>query len=75
MHMVNGDKITITTETNNKKVRFTHDGVTTEINEYLDEDSEFIQLMAGINTIGYDADSGDAYMTVTLTYREKYLGV
>lgn len=75
MNMVNGDLLTITTETNNKKVRFTHEGVTTEINEYLDEDSEFIQLIAGTNTIGYAADSGDAYMTVTLTYREKYLGV
>ncbi|SHN59646.1 Phage tail protein [Butyrivibrio hungatei DSM 14810] len=75
MNMVSGDVLTITTETNNKKVMLTHEGVTTEINEYLDEESEFIQLIAGINTIGYAAESGEAYMTVKLTYREKYLGV
>lgn len=75
LSMVNGDVLTITTETNNKKVKLTHEGTTTEINEYLDEDSEFIQLIAGKNTIGYAADSGEAYMTVKLIYREKYLGV
>ena len=75
MNMVSGDVLTITTETNNKKVMLTHEGVTTEINEYLDEESEIIQLIAGINTIGYAAESGEAYMTVKLTYREKYLGV
>ena len=72
--MVNGDVLVITTHTNNKKVKLTHGGVTTEINEYLDEQSEFIQLQAGLNTIGYSADSGESNMTVKLIYREKYLG-
>ncbi len=72
--MVNGDKLVITTGTNNKKVRLTHNGSTAEINEYLDEDSEFIQLQAGVNTIGYSAGSGENNMTVKLSYREKYLG-
>lgn len=75
MNMVAGDKITITTGTNNKKVRFTRNSETTEINEYLDESSEFIQLNAGSNTIGYSAASGDGNMTVSITYRYKYLGV
>jgi hypothetical protein len=74
LDMVSGDILTITTQTNNKKVKFTHGGTTTEINEYLDEGSEFIQLQAGINTIGYSAESGDGNMTVKLIYREKYLG-
>ena len=46
-----------------------------EINEYLDEESEFIQLMRGENTIGYAADSGDGYLSETVTFRYKYLGV
>lgn len=74
LELVNGDVLVITTHTNNKKVKLTHGGVTTEINEYLDEQSEFIQLQAGLNTIGYSADSGESNMTVKLIYREKYLG-
>lgn len=74
MTLVNGDVLVITTHTNNKKVRLTHNGSTVEVNEYLDEQSEFIQLQAGLNTIGYNADSGDSNMTVKLSYREKYLG-
>ena len=72
--MVSGDVLTVTTHTNNKKVKLTHAGKTTGINEYLDEESEFIQLQAGLNTIGYSAESGEGNMTVKLIYREKYLG-
>jgi hypothetical protein len=75
MDMVTGDLITITTGTNNKKVKLTRGGTTTDINEYLDEASEFIQLQSGLNTIGYSAESGESNMTVKLSYREKYLGV
>lgn len=74
LNMVSGDILTITTQTNNKKVKLTHGGATTEINEYLDEESEFIQLQAGTNSIGYSAESGESNMTVKLIYREKYLG-
>ncbi len=74
LSMVSGDILTVTTQTNNKKVKLTHGGTTTEINEYLDEGSEFIQLQAGENTIGYSAESGESNMTVKLIYREKYLG-
>lgn len=74
LNLVSGDVLTITTQTNNKKVKLTHGGTTTEINEYLDEDSEFIQLQAGLNDIGYSAESGEDNMTVKLIYREKYLG-
>lgn len=75
MNMITGDEIRITTGTNNKHVYFTRDGITTEINEFLDEESDFIQLVSGKNTIGYDASSGLEYMTVSITYRYKYLGV
>lgn len=67
-----GDVVTITTHTGNKHVYLTREGVTTEINEYLTEDSEFIQLMRGNNHIGYEADSGEEYMTVEISYRFKH---
>ena len=67
-----GDVVTITTGTGNKHVYLTREGVTTEINEYLTEDSDFIQLMRGNNNIGYSADSGEEYMTVAISYRFKH---
>lgn len=70
-----GDEVRITTGTNNKHVYLVSGGITTEINEYLDEASEFIQLMRGDNTIGYDADTGAEYLSITCIFRYKYLGV
>lgn len=70
-----GDKVIITTHTNNKHVYLERNGSRTEINEYLSEDSEFIQLTHGSNTFGYSADVGEAYLTVTISFRYHYLGV
>lgn len=70
-----GDAVIITTETNNKAVHLVHDGVKIEVNEYLDEDSDFIQLQHGTNTIRYAADAGEDYLNVTISYRFRYLGV
>ncbi|MBQ9007803.1 MAG: phage tail family protein [Clostridia bacterium] len=75
LELENGDRVIITTGTNNKHVYLVSGGVKTEINEYLSEDSEFLQLMHGINTFGYAADAGDEHMTVTISFRYKYLGV
>lgn len=71
-NMIAGDVVTITTSDNDKHVYFTQNGVTTEINQYLTEDSVFIQLMRGMNDIGYNAESGVDSMVVELTYRLKY---
>ena len=71
-NMTAGDVLTITTADNDKHVYLTHDGVTTEVNEYLTEDSVFIQLMRGDNDIGYSADAGEDNMVVEITYRLKY---
>lgn len=67
-----GDVLVITTQTNNKHVKLTSGGVTTEVNEYLTEDSEFIQLQRGYNNIGYSASSGESNMAITLSYRMRY---
>lgn len=75
LNLVMGDVLTITTGTNNKHVYLTRENQKTEINTYLDESSEFIQLMRGVNSIGFDADTGSEHMTVSVSYRYKYLGV
>lgn len=73
--MQSGDEITITTETNDKKVELTRNGITEEINEYLDERSEFIQLQHGKNTLTYTADDGLNFLNAEIRYRLRYLGV
>lgn len=46
-----------------------------DINEYQDEDGEFIQLQDGTNTITYSAEEGINYLSVSIYYRISYLGV
>ncbi len=70
-----GDIVRITTGTNEKNVYSIKGNQETKINEYLDEESEFIQLVHGQNTFIYDAESGVDYLNVTINYRFRYLGV
>lgn len=70
-----GDVVRITTGTNEKNIYLEKDGTVTKINEYLEEESEFIQLVHGSNTLIYDADQGVDYLNVTIMYRFRYLGV
>ena len=61
----------------NGEVRYYTDvatGTERDISQYLTEDSEFVQLGRGDNTIGYDAESGAGNMTITITYRLRYAG-
>lgn len=46
-----------------------------KINEYQDEDGDFIQLQDGKNTLTYSADTGVEYLSVSVYYRISYLGV
>ena len=75
LEMQTGDKVIITTHTNNKHVYLERGGVRTEINEYLSENSEFIQLMHGDNTFGYSALNGENYLTISISFQYHYLGV
>jgi hypothetical protein len=68
------DKLIITTALGDAHIYLVRDGVKTEINQYLTEDSEFIKLQSGNNNIGYDADSGADNMEVEVKYRKKYAG-
>ena len=75
LELAAGETVKITTETNNKNVYLLKDGEEIKINEYLDEESEFLQLVHGSNTFKYDADGGINYLNVTISYRFRYLGV
>ena len=70
-----GEKIKIITKFNNKKVLFINSsGETTEINDDMDEDSTFIQLVEGPNNIQYDAAVGVEHLDVSIAYRTLYTG-
>lgn len=75
LQMIAGDKVIITTHINNKHAYLMRAGVKTDINEYLSEDSEFLQIMNGNNTFGYSADGGENYLSVTISFRYRYPGV
>lgn len=47
----------------------------TTINQYFDEDGDYIQLQNGTNTITYAASDGVDYLSVSVYYRISYLGV
>lgn len=46
-----------------------------DINEYQDEDGDFVQLQDGTNTLTYSAEEGVDYLSVSVYYRISYLGV
>ena len=67
--------VEIETTTGKKNIVQVENNVETRINEYLDPDSVFFQLRAGINTIGYNAASGVENLNVHIEYKMRYLGV
>ena len=68
-------QVEIDTTTGKKNIVQIANNVKTRINEYLDPNSSFFQLGAGINTIGYNAASGANYLNVHIEYKMRYLGV
>lgn len=68
-------RVDIETTTGKKNISQTINNVTTRINEYLDPNSSFFQLGAGINTIGYNAASGAEFLNVHIEYKMRFLGV
>lgn len=74
-NMMAGDVVNIITEKGNKNIILTRENVATNINNYLSEDSEFIQLGVGDNHIGYDASEGVSNLSFKIAYTFKYNGV
>ena len=73
--LTSSKEVVIDTTTGRKNIVQVSNNVETRINEYLDPDSTFFQLGAGINTIGYNASSGATYLNVHIEYKMRYLGV
>lgn len=69
-----GDVLVITTGRDNKHIKLIRDGVETEINEYLTEDSDFFNLLTGDNHIVYNAYDGVETMSVLIQYKFQYDG-
>lgn len=73
--LTSSKRVEIDTATGKKNIVQIENNVETRINEYLDPESSFLQLGAGINTIGYNAESGANYLNVHIEYKMRYLGV
>jgi len=73
--MVSGETISVSTYFGDKKITTTLDGVTTNIFNYIDFNSVFLQLDVGDNLMRYDATSGIDNLEVSIYYMPMYLGV
>ena len=73
--LTSAKRVEIDTTTGRKNIVQVSNNIETRINEYLDPDSSFFQLGAGINTIGYNAASGAGFLNVHIEYKMRYLGV
>lgn len=70
-----GDKLIINTEFSNKRVELLRNNIKTNVFNYIDLESTFIQLSPGDNVLRYDADSGIENLDVAIYYRPRYVGV
>lgn len=70
--MAAGDIVRIYTETGEKKITLTRNGVTTNIFGNMHYPFTFLQLAQGNNTFKYDADEGATNMNISVTYSAKF---
>lgn len=73
--MVTGDRIVITTHTNNKKVKLVRNAEETNIFNYLKAGSKFLQVESGDNVFTYSADDGNEYIDIQFKHYSNYEGV
>lgn len=73
--LVAGDKLVINTEFGNKKVEMIHNGVSTNVFNYIDLETTFLQLDVGDNLLRYDAENGIDNLEVAIYFTPKYVGV
>jgi hypothetical protein len=73
--MTAGEIISVSTYFGNKKITSTLNGVISNVFNYIDFQSTFLQLDVGDNLIRYNADTGLDNLEVTIYYIPQYLGV
>jgi phage-related protein len=71
-----GDTLEISTAFGQKRVEVVNvDGTRTNVFNWIDLNSTFFILLPGENLISYTADTGKDTAVVTITYRNRYVGV
>lgn len=70
-----GEVITVDTRFGKKKVESLKSGDTTNIFNYIDLESTFMQLQVGDNYFKYDADQNVDNLEITIKHNNQYLGV
>lgn len=70
-----GDTLVITTYFSDKKVKLIRGGIATNVFNYIDLSSTFLQLDVGLNSLRYDAEQGIDNLELAVYYRPLYLGV
>ena len=73
--MMPGDRVIITTHTNNKKVILIRNAEETNIFNNLTPNSKFLQVESGDNIFTYAADSGNEYIDISFRHYSQYEGV
>lgn len=73
--MVKGDKVIITTYSNNKKITLIRNAVETNIFNYLIEGSKFLQVNVGENILTFSTDSGSENLSISFKHYSQYKGV
>ncbi|GCD13129.1 phage tail family protein [Clostridium tagluense] len=73
--LVAGDKLVINTEFGNKKVEMVRNGVATNVFNYIDLQTTFLQLDVGDNLLKYDAEQGIDNLEVVIYHKPLYVGV
>lgn len=69
-----GEKVVVTTEFQNKRVKFIKNGIKTTLHDW-DYNSTFLQLGQGDNLFRYDATEGIDNLEVDVYYTQKHMGV
>lgn len=70
-----GDKLIISTYFANKRIELIKNGIATNVFNYIDINSTFLQLDVGDNLFRYDAESGAYNLDVAIYYKPHYIGV
>lgn len=70
-----GDKLVINTEFGSKSVELIKNGVSSNVFNYIDLQSTFLQLDIGDNLLRYDAEQGIDNLEATIYFSPKYVGV
>lgn len=70
-----GDRLVISTSFGDKRVELIRNGVASNVFNYIDLNSTFLQLDVGDNLFRYDAEDGANNLDVAIYYRPQYVGV